>query len=275
MMYFTLSQGYRRGGVNGVPPCPPPPIPNNSVCALPDQQTYLPDKTLNHELGLHSVWFDKRLVLNGDIFYVNWQNVQVGTITTYGGQQITGNGAAASSQGVELQFQALLQQHWTLMGSYAYSNAKLTENVPNLVVDFNSNAQAPNKLHEAFSGDRLPGSPQQTASLRLLYSTPMAGGYTLNADYGATYTGNVYTTVGLRGFGEVLGGYVLNQASIGVSKNNWRARLYADNLFDKYAYTSTVADASASGVINGFVDRRYEHSVIRPRQIGLELSASF
>ncbi len=275
MAYFTLSQGYRRGGVNTVPPCPPPPIPKNLVCALPNEQSFLPDKTLNHELGLRSTWFDKRLVLNGDVFYVKWQNVQVGTVTTIGGQQITGNGATASSKGVELQFQALLQQHWNLMGNYSYSNAKLTENVPNLVIDFNSFAGAPNKLHEAFDGDRLPGSPQQTASLRLQYVRLVANGYAFNADYGITYTGNVYTTVGLRGAGEVLGGYVLNQASIGVSKNNWRVRLYADNLFDKYAYTSTVADASTVGVINGFVDRRYEHSVIRPRQIGLELSTSF
>ncbi|MGH8241379.1 MAG: TonB-dependent receptor domain-containing protein, partial [Steroidobacteraceae bacterium] len=115
MMYATVSEGYRRGGVNGVPPCIGGVF--QPVCGNPREQIFRPDETRNHELGLRSTWLDKRLTLNAAVYYVKWRDVQVQTTTTIGGQQITGNGAKATSEGIELQIQALLPAGFSLMGS--------------------------------------------------------------------------------------------------------------------------------------------------------------
>jgi iron complex outermembrane recepter protein len=269
MLYATVSEGYRRGGFNEVPPCVLPiDSAQQNVCALPQEQTYKPDETRNHEIGLRSTWFDKRLTVNGAVYYVKWRDVQVGTVTFYGKEGITGNGAEAESKGVELQFQAALSSNLALMGAYTYNEAVLSRDVPGLVIDAGGR-------YDAFDGDRLPGSPEQQGSLMLQYSLPLHSGYELRADYGITAMSDVYTKVGMRGKGERLPGYALHQASIGVTKDNWQATLYAENLFDKYAYTAAVADKSYPNDISGLVLRRYHHTVIRPRQVGLELSMRF
>jgi len=282
MMYVTVSEGYRRGGINAPPLCNPS-LPPGSVCVTAQEQTYLPDETRNHELGLRSTWFDQRLTANAALYYVKWRDVQVLTTTASGGQQITGNGAKATSQGVELQVQALLPAGFSLMASYAYNDAQLTEDVPGLVLDLTNSGRFDSfgnpikvtRLNDAFDGDRLPGSPQHTGSLTLQYSRQLANGYGFDASYGIAANSDVITTVGKRGSGETLGGYALHSASVGIGKDRWRATLYADNLFDKYAYTSVTTDVSRVQVVNNFTVRRYEHSVLRPRQIGLELNVSF
>jgi len=181
---------------------------------------------------------------------------------------LTMNGATAASKGVELQLQALLPKGWAVLSSYGYANARLTQDVPGLVTDASGS-------HTAFSGDRLPGSPQHTGSLVLQYSRPLPKDYSLRADYGITYTGDVYTKAGLRASGEKLGGYALHEASVGLEKGRWQVSLYGENLFNKYAYTATTADRSYLGVVGDFTTRRYQHWIIRPRQVGLELSARF
>ncbi|MGH8236228.1 MAG: TonB-dependent receptor, partial [Steroidobacteraceae bacterium] len=268
MLYGTVSEGYRLGGINAVPACVLPLDPSQNVCALPNELTFKPDKTRNHEIGIRSTWLERRLVINTDVFYVDWRDVQVGALTVNGNEAITVNGATAVSKGLELQFQAVLPQDLTLLGSYSYSDAQLTRDVPGLVTDnFGP--------HDALDGDRLPGSPQHTGSLVLQYSRPIRGDYTLRADYAVTYTGDVITKAGLRANGEKLGGYALHQASIGLGTDRWRAALYADNLFDKYAYTGTTLDPTYLKTVDEFTLRRYQHWVIRPRQVGLQLNISF
>jgi len=265
MMYATVSDGYRNGGINSVPPCILPVDPaTQHVCALPNEQGFKPDRTRNHELGVHSSWFDDRMTLNGALYYIKWKDVRVSSTTQFGSENITINGSRAVSKGVELQFQGRLPHHFSLMGNYTFNDARLAELAPGVV-----------NGADGLSGDRLPGSPRHMGSVRLKYVRPWAGGYLLNADYGISTISNTFSKIGLRANGEKLPGYTLHEASVGLEKDRWRASLFVENLFNKFAFTGVSRDPSDLREVNGFLLRNYTHSVLRPREIGLELGMTF
>lgn len=265
MMYATVSDGYRNGGINSVPPCILPVDPQTQhVCALPDEQGFKPDQTRNHELGVHSTWLDRRLTLNAAVYYINWKDVRVTSTTQFGDENITINGSRAASKGLELQFQARLPAHLSLMGNYTFNDAKLTERAPGVV-----------NGEDGLSGDRLPGSPRHMGSLLVQYEQALSGGYSLDASYGVSAISNSFSKLGLRANGEKLPGYAVHEISIGLTKDPWRASFYVENLFDKYAFTGVARDPSHLRAVNGFALRDYTHGVLRPRELGLELSMTF
>lgn len=264
MAFFTISEGYRIGGLNSVPECPDPLPPGvQNVCALPDEVLIEPDKTVNYELGVHSQ-FGERLLLNTSVFYIDWDDIQVADVTANGGLPILSNGNSARSMGVEMAGQWLLSERIALIGSYAYTQAELAEDAPGLVDG-----------EDAFDGDRLAGTPEHQGSLALNYSIPMADGSEVELDWSMTATGDVLTKVGTRNNGEVLPGYALHNVSASWYKDAWTVTLYADNVFDKYAETSVRQDSSFIRQVGEVDLRRYYKNVNRPRQTGLRLVYRF
>jgi iron complex outermembrane receptor protein len=264
MGYVTLSEGYRSGGVNALPDCEIPLPPGQNVCALPQEKLYDPDTTLNYELGLHSVWNDGRLVLNGALFQIDWTDIQTTTFSENGSIPITINGSQARSRGLELSVQAPRVGPLSLAGSYAYTHAEMTEFAPGLVDGADAEA-----------GDRLPGTPEHQGSFSASYFRTLRNGYDLTVDYGMSFTSDVLTKIGQRNDGETLGGFTVHNASIGLHRDQWSAVLFADNLTNKFAETAVRLDPSFIRSVGGFDLRRYYRHVIRPRSIGVELRYRF
>ena len=111
----------------------------------------------------------------------------------------------------------------------------------------------------------------------LAYTKPLDNDLSLQADYSFTAVSDVYTKVGLRNNGESLPGFAIHSDSFGVTNGHWTARLYADNLFDKYAVTSVRRDPSYIRPlgVNDFDSRTYFQSMLRPRTVGLEFGYRF
>ena len=266
LVYFTASEGYRIGGVNSVKPCTPEDLgtQGQALCALPDEVSILPDTTTNYEIGLHSTWLKNTLIVNASIFYIDWNDIQIGDVTENGGITITRNGGKAESQGFELSSRALLGNGWSVQGSYAYTKAELSEFAEGLVDG-----------SDAFAGDRLPGSPEHSFSFGATYDTEVFNGMPLLVNYGVSYTGDVYTRVGLRDFGEELPSYTLHNLSMTLSGDVWDVTLYAKNLFDEYAITSTRNGIEDIETVAGFDRRSYGRYINQPRAIGIEFSYTF
>ncbi|GLR71564.1 TonB-dependent receptor [Agaribacter marinus] len=266
LVYFTASEGYRIGGVNSVAPCTPDDIntPGQALCALPDEVLILPDETKNYELGIHSTWLNNNLVVNGSLFHIDWTDIQISDVTENGGLPITINGSEASSQGVELSWRALLGGGFSTQGSFAYTKAELGADAAEFVDG-----------DDAFDGDRLPGSPERSLSMGLTYNTEVFNGMPLLINYGVSYTGDIYTRVGLRDFGEVLPSYTLHNMSVTLTGESWDVTLYAKNLFDKYAVTSTRAGREDIRAVNGFDIRSYGRFINQPRTVGVEFTYNF
>jgi outer membrane receptor protein involved in Fe transport len=105
----------------------------------------------------------------------------------------------------------------------------------------------------------------------------LSNGWELRADYGIRATSDILTSAGERNFGESLAGYALHRAAVGVANERWTTRLYAENLFNRFAEIS-VRDASSSVQSAGSSDviiRRYFKGVARPRTVGVNISYGF
>ena len=127
-------------------------------------------------------------------------------------------------------------------------------------------------------GDRLPGSPEDQATVYMAYDWTLSSRWDLTFNYGISAIGDVITTTGLRGGGETLGGFSLHHASAVFSSNGpWEFSIYAQNLLDKYAVTGirsrrafvqTVADENGAPVHV----RSYAEQMVRPREIGFRFN---
>lgn len=266
LTYVTVSEGFRLGGSNGVTACTAEQIANNQqdLCTLPHEVLYKPDTTTNYELGFKSTWFANQLHFNAALFLVKWDDAQIADVTENGQISITSNAGSAESKGVEISTRAMLSESLTTYATYAYTQAKLTEDAE--------------YLSGALDGDRLPGSPEQQVSFGLTYSTEVLDDKLLDVNYGLTYQSDIYSKVGLRDYGEKIPGYALSNFSARLSDNEWSVTFYVDNMFDKYAYTSVRENSGfiTDGVTNGTdIQRKYGHYLITPRRIGLRFDYMF
>ncbi len=274
MVYATYSKGYRIGGPNNVAPCvlPLKPPPFQNVCALPNEVAYGPDTTKNLEVGIRAQLFERKLTLNLNAFKIDWEGIQLDSATINGIVGITVNGGTGKSQGFEGSFQLRPVDGLSIQGTYSYTDAKLTQDVP-AIIAVNSPAgtypSSPIQL-DALSGDRLPGSTKHSGSLGASYTMPFRDG-SLVADWTATYRGDVVTRLGWeRAFGDKLPGYTLHRASLTYEADKYSIGLFANNIFDKYAIASVSNDRSRTGLNDGVLLRYYRRTVINPRTFGIE-----
>ncbi len=269
MVYGTYSKGYRIGGVNRVAPCVLPLPAGQNLCALPDELSYGPDETINKELGIRTTTFDGKLIFNMAVFQIDWEGIQLAGQTVNGAIGITVNGAEALSEGFEMSFKAEPIDHLVFTGSFGYTDATLTADVPGLLQD------RPNGKVDVLAGDRLPGSPKESGALGVSYMVPLESGADISMRWTAAYTGDVLTRVGARAFGETLPAYTTHNAAITYDKDAWSFSLFASNLFDEYAITSVGNDLSRTFINDDVASRYYARNVLTPRRIGLETKYRF
>lgn len=280
MVYGTYSKGYRVGGPNRVAPCPDPvPANQQNACALPNEMQYGPDKTKNAEIGVRMQLFDRKLAFNFDVFHIKWDGIQVDSATLYGATGITVNGGTAKSQGFETSFQFHPIPALMIQGTYSYTDAKLTEDIPGIITirttpnDYDGRPKFTQL--DALSGDRLPGSAKNSGSLGATYTMPFMDG-SLIGNWTATYRGNVVSRLGWdRGYGDKLPSYVTHRASLSYETDKYSIGLFANNIFDKFAIVSVGSDRSRIGVNDGVAVRYYQQTVLSPRTFGIEASMKY
>jgi iron complex outermembrane receptor protein len=285
LAYTTISEGFRIGGANSVGACDPTVADDQQqVCALPFEQTFDADTTTNYELGFKSTWLRNKLHFNAALFNVDWEDAQVAGATLNGSQPITTNAGKANAKGIEISSRAIVSDKLTAYATYSFTEASLSEDVLGLFGSGDGDGAADGDGDiDALSGDRLPGSPEHQFSFGVKYSTEIFDGKLLDVVYGLTAQSDVITQIGNRESGELLAGYTLSNLSASISEDNWAVTLYVDNLFDKYAYTSTRSDlgdiglAVAPDVDSNRVDimRGYGHYLLSPRTVGLKFTYNF
>ena len=110
LVYATYSTGFRPGG-------------NNRRAGI---DPYDADTIDNYELGFKTTWLDRRLRINGAIFYEEFKDVQYG-LSPVGSAGVTSiyNAGDARIYGLESDFSFRIVNGFTLSGSGTYIDAKL------------------------------------------------------------------------------------------------------------------------------------------------------
>lgn len=116
MVYASVARGAKTGGFN------------TYINILPEQRTFDPEYSWNYEVGGKFDWFERRLRTNVAAFYTAWEDQQtacqnpgtgISTQRTY-----TCNVASATVYGLELDGTLRVSDAFTIVGSYAYTNAR-------------------------------------------------------------------------------------------------------------------------------------------------------
>ena len=136
MAYLTASKGFRPGGVNAeLSPniCGPAAAQYGlTVDQLPT--TYKSDTVWSYEAGAKSTLFDGSVQLNGDVYRIDWKNVQATQSPGFGcGIVFTTNAGGARSQGLELESQAVLFEGFTASAGFELDDAEYTSTAAAIV----------------------------------------------------------------------------------------------------------------------------------------------
>ena len=237
--YGTFAQGFRLGG-------PHPEIPSD-ICdttGVPDQIDS--DELDSFEVGAKFAFADGRATLNVSAFQVDWTGIPVKRILDCGFETIA-NAGEAQSKGLEVDGQLLLSDALLLDYGLSYTDAELTEDSAAL------NAQ---------SGDRLPGSPEFSASLGLQADFNMAG-RPMFARADIAHVGEYYNN--LQETGLAAGDFTTINLSLGAEINDSvSVDVFARNLTNEDGLTWVETELG---------DGRANY--IRPRTIGIEFRARF
>ncbi|NIB38069.1 TonB-dependent receptor [Pseudomaricurvus alkylphenolicus] len=261
LFYFAVAEGFRRGGYNSIGVAAAFGVHN-----MPTQ--FESDLVTNWEIGAHTSWLNDRLIVNGAIYLIDWEDIRV-DVNDSSGFGYTANGPSAETKGVELEFHYRVNEHLDVMASAAYTDAKLTAEEVDPVLRDLAGIPYPDHLTLAPKGERLPGIPKHNYSVAVNYVVPSVvaafDGY-LNLD--VSYTGESYNTYEQGQFSFLrrkMDSYVLTNLRLGFQDDSWDIALYANNLTNEKA--DIFLDQAASG--------RQVNYRNRPRTIGLNISKSF
>jgi len=152
--YATFSKGFRSGGFNGRP------------TSAQEIGAYNPEKLTSYEVGLKTELFDRRLRLNGDIFYNTYNNQQVLVTGQRGGIIVafTENAGKSRMYGFEGEFDARLTSVFSLDGSVGYLNSRYLR--------YNSLDSNGNPVD--LSGLDLKHAPKWTANIGVQAKAPLS-----------------------------------------------------------------------------------------------------
>jgi iron complex outermembrane recepter protein len=264
LVYFTVSQGFRRGGTNGF-------RPDGDLKVATSTQNFAPDTTTNKELGVKTSLFDNQLYLQLAAYQIDWHDTQ-----TYYSQSLLGfplngtvNGPDAETQGFELDLRYNINENFTVRASYATSDAEFAETAEVCLFEDNSSCRTWVK------GDKLGGTPDDRKNLSINYTTEIMTGV-LSADLSMRFVGDQQSarqdslllddgTVELDK-PYVFKGYQTANLSMNYSQDSWTVGLYVDNLTDELGETSYQRVGGEWG---------YKSIYIQPRTLGVTFSYNY
>ncbi|EQD51316.1 TonB-dependent receptor, plug, partial [mine drainage metagenome] len=98
MVYVQAAKGFRIGQLNTVRADPV----SGQLIPLASN----PDSLWNYELGEKSYLLQRRLLIDADVYYIDWRNIQLNALTVPSGINYITNAGHADIKGLELDVEA-------------------------------------------------------------------------------------------------------------------------------------------------------------------------
>jgi iron complex outermembrane recepter protein len=294
MVYYTFSQGFRPGAFNRSQRDKAT-ILNDAGVVVPQYKTpsgYAPDSLTNNEIGVKTEFLDHRLQVNASLYHMNWDNVQLlfYNPVSLGNTTFGVTGPNYTVNGLELQLTARVTDGLTLQGSGSWNRSRqasspcLTSNEPGsptlgqcITQVYSAGLKANVPFQNPFGAEgTVPAfSPSSEFNLRARYDRTL-GDYKAYAMFGANHVGSMFNQPATYKDGNSetvpdttflryeMPAYTTYDAAIGVSKDNWNASVFGNNLSNSDASVFT----SSAQFIKSEVP-------LRPRVLGLKIGYKF
>ncbi len=269
MAFVTYATGYKSGGLNSA----------GGAAPLNAKRLFDSELSTDWELGTKSTWFDRRLLLNANLYQTELKDFQERSFD--GTSFLIRNAGTVRARGFELEGQARPIDHIRVDFGLAYLDSIYTENrrAPGLPACNNSPTSCPTV--QDLSGRRATFAPKWTGNLGVEYaSSPFAGGFTASVRGDMNFSSRYYSTNDLNPQG-VVDGVTLYGGRVTLTSpdRSWSVALFGDNLAnEKYFKGSKFAQtldailgvrvpATGATLLRGFLGA--------PRTYGVRLAKTF
>lgn len=185
----------------------------------------------SYELGSKASLFDRRLTLEGAIFYSDWADRQeIANPEALPPQQYVSNIGDAELWGVEVAGSYVISSHITVGGQISYLKTKVKES---------TNAD--------LVGKELTFQPNWRGSAYVDLSVPLGGDFVGKAHFDVVHQGNSWWTATNR-----TGDYTLVNGNIVIDQGRWSAGIFMRNITDKFVALAPGAAAFQVGEPRAF-----------------------
>jgi iron complex outermembrane receptor protein len=293
------AKGFRLGGINdplNVPLCSP-----QDLQTFSGRESWKDETTWNYEVGAKSQWMGGRVFLNLSAFYMDIRDLQL--IVTAGtcSSRLVFNVPKSRSQGAEIELTAAPNQNFDFSVSATLMDSELRSTLTS--TDAQGNVTVISGIQE---GNRLPSVPRVQAAAAVTFRRPLRQGaqaflagtynyvgsrFTMIDDYGTAICAPdqascPFGTVDMMNFelrgGGTIGGpltqrfftfdpelpaYNLINARVGVTRANWEAALYVNNLTDERAFLALDRERGSLA--------RVGYLTNQPRTVGVTLGFNY
>lgn len=249
LVYATYSTGFRPGGNN----------------RRPNVNPYDADTLTNYEFGFKTSWFDRKLRLNGAVFYEKWNQLQFG-LSPVGSAGVTNiyNAGDARVYGAEMDFNLRLGG-LTFSGSGTYIDAKTTTDFCSF--DASGNPDCALGVVAAPKGTPLPIQPKFKGNMTARYEFDLgtAKAFVQGSMFHQSGTRSYLTTLEANLLGRTAG-FQTFDFSLGAKISGFDVTAFIENAFDKRGILSinTVCTPTICGGARRFFP-------IRPQIFGIKL----
>lgn len=245
LFYASAAKGFRLGGVS----TSLPPFCDGNLAALgltrADVDTFDSDSLWMYEVGAKSSWLDGRVILNGAVYYVEWDDIQT-PINLPCGYIPTFNAAKVKGQGLDMETQVVFTDNLTAKINVAYISSELVGDAPAL---------------SGLDGDKVPFAPEWALSAFVDYHSQFTNEIEGFLSVGVRYTSESYDTFNRQN--EIPSQTAANIRA-GLAWDTLRLSLFADNVTDEENVTNA---RTRFGEVKRYIGR--------PRTVGLELAIDF
>ena len=260
--YVTASKGFRPGGANFyIQPGGAQNCPANSP------QSFGPDSVWNYEVGEKGKFFNNRLSINSDIYYIKWSGIQQLALLSCGAVYNT-NAGDGRSFGPELEIVGKISDSWTVSANGGYTDAKITSPFSGYTAGLYGTNGKPFCADSSNCTVPILNVPKETGAFSIIYSTEVADGYKMTARLSDSYTGPSTDTAYY--FGIKLPSYSIAAARATLAHDAWSTTLFVDNLANKQALMT-----SNNTTFQFNIPQLIRYTVNQPRTVGVQLDYRF
>jgi len=271
MVYATYSTGFRPGGINRRGTVPP----------------YLPDTLTNYEVGWKTSWLGDQLRFNGALFYDIWDNFQYAVLGQNSFTEIR-NAGQAISKGIETDVDWMYDEHFSLTGSAAVTDANLTTSVCGVTNPITDQpvTQCPGPLDPyppwAPANTQMPVTPKYKGNITGRYQWNI-GDFLAHVQASVEAQSGSWADLRVQAPNPVTGveypiraalgkqsGFATADFTVGVERDSWHAEIFVENAFNTLADLYTYAECTTQ--VCG-----HEPYIVpnTPRMIGIRFGQKF
>ncbi len=246
---LIYQKGYRSGGVS-------------SNTATARVYSYDPEYTDNYELSFRSAWLDNSLVINANLFYLDWQKQQINVQLSGNQYDVeTRNAGTSTVKGFETEVFWYPTNNWSVTGGIGYAKTEFT--------DFEFTNQGTDVI---LTGRPFPDAPEWTANIASSYSFDNGLYINANANYADSsvpFTNPYAIIPNFDPSNEPKNdARVLVNAQVGYEWHHYKLWLQANNLLDE-EYIENFISVPGARVASG------QAEIGAPRHFSVSFQASF